>query len=600
MRKWAETLRRLPAGLFELAAKWPAPALAVVLLLQTVLLLHARELWYSDEIRYANAFENLFHRGHWLVLYLNGEAYPDKPPVYFWLLALLRLLMGHEQPALFFAGAALSGFLFVLATYVLARTVAGADRRTSLASGLVLLSGFYFVGLCHYSRMDLLFGALIGFSHVCLYRAWSVERAPGWCLGGFALAALAVLTKGPLGVAFPLLAGAAWLVWTGRIRRLWRRDAAMGASLCVAILLLWVAGAGMVEGGDYLRNIFGDQIYKRATATWHHAQPFYHYALTLPLVWLPWSLLLAVLPVRQLIRRDFWAGIWASRRNARSGGAYLWAAAISGFVLLSSVSIKIVVYLLPLFAPLAILSARSLLGLGQEQSRRVYGLMAWLFLLLAGAQAAAALVLPTGLLPEPWTLPVWGLIPCAVIMGLTGCALRRWTDRTSPTAGLMVALLGLTLWLQPLGLLVAPSLDRIMSPAAQGRRMGEYADKGYLPMAYRIYPGTYTYYAGRNILETKDLEAVRRELAERRGKVVVGMRRSDWDQWLNRPDNLAVVHEQWIVDRPFVLAAGNSTRFGSPARESETSAFYSGRPLASSASLFPGPPAAGGPPARWR
>ena len=49
---------------------------AILILLQTLPTLDARSLWYADEVRYADALSNLVERGKWVVLELNGQAYP--------------------------------------------------------------------------------------------------------------------------------------------------------------------------------------------------------------------------------------------------------------------------------------------------------------------------------------------------------------------------------------------------------------------------------------------------------------------------------------------------------------------------------------------
>ena len=63
--------------------------------------LGATDLWAPDEPRYAQIAEEIraFEhgaRGLWL-LHLNGEAYDQKPPVYFWLAALFGAPAGRVE-----------------------------------------------------------------------------------------------------------------------------------------------------------------------------------------------------------------------------------------------------------------------------------------------------------------------------------------------------------------------------------------------------------------------------------------------------------------------------------------------------------------------
>jgi hypothetical protein len=91
-----------------------------------------------------------------------------------------------------------------------------------------------------------------------------------------------------------------------------------------------------------------------------------------------------------------------------------------------------------------------------------------------------------------------------------------------------------------------------MSPKPQALAMRGYIDQGYFPLSYNVYSGTYTYYVGQNILEATEPAELDGALAGH-DKVVLAMRKKDWDAWTDRPAGLRAVHEQVIVDRPFVL-----------------------------------------------
>ncbi|MCC8193904.1 MAG: hypothetical protein LIP28_04590, partial [Deltaproteobacteria bacterium] len=271
--------------LFTVLALVPIVLPLVLFLVQVVFTLDTRALWYSDEVRYADAYRNMVDAGDWLVLHLNGALYPDKPPLFFWFLRGLDEAARAVQPflpfsvtitdnTLFFAGVALSGLLCLLATHALASLVARVDRRTVLAADLVLISGFFFAALNHYLRMDLLFAAFITISHVFLFHAWVRNKAPLLMVLGYLFAGAAVLVKGPLGLAFPLLAGVCFLLWQGRITRFFKPDALFGLIVGVAVPGIWLVLAWMNAGDVFLDNILHKQILARALDTWHHAEPW--------------------------------------------------------------------------------------------------------------------------------------------------------------------------------------------------------------------------------------------------------------------------------------------------------------------------------------
>ncbi|MEW6377531.1 MAG: hypothetical protein AB1502_17305 [Thermodesulfobacteriota bacterium] len=44
------------------------------------------DLWNPDEPRYAEVAREMVERGDWILMHLNGKAYEDKPPLFFWLI----------------------------------------------------------------------------------------------------------------------------------------------------------------------------------------------------------------------------------------------------------------------------------------------------------------------------------------------------------------------------------------------------------------------------------------------------------------------------------------------------------------------------------
>ncbi|UIJ38084.1 glycosyltransferase family 39 protein [Desulfobaculum bizertense] len=556
-------MNKFLSKLWTAAAFFPFLLLLLLLALQTLPSLDSRALWFSDEIRYGNVLEHVLYAKKWLVMYLNGVPYPDKPPVYFWFLAAFMPIFKAPTAPLFFAGAAASALLFLVATLSMNHGILREKNENGLGAGLILLTCFYFVALAQYSRMDLLFTTFITFAHICFYRAWQREKATGLLLLGFALCAVATLTKGPLGFVFPVLASIVYLAITGRISRFFRRDVAYGFLLSLVILGAWIAGAWFSGEQELIKNIFYKQIYRRALNASHHQQPFWHYFATFPAALLPWTFVIFLLPLKKLVQGPFWSTILgktarhADVDSTRSGQIYLWCALLSGFILLTSLSTKIVVYLMPLFPPLSLLLAQGVLNL--PQTRVKYFIRAFAVLLTI---LGLATLFVNAFTPWPTDLKyIWVMAPASILMALL---LWFWVAKWDIRPALLSTAVLMALWVQPLAMLAVPSLDPIMSPKAQGELMGKYIRAGYTPAAYKIYSGVYTYYCGSNILETQDLEKLGK-MAQTEKKFVLGMQKRYWDSWKNRPANLHVIHEQWIADRPYVLLINGPALSADPA-----------------------------------
>lgn len=525
-----------------------------------------RALWFSDEVRYANVFQELWDHGHWWVLHLNGQFYPDKPPVYFWLLAGLKALTRLDGEPLFLLGAAVSGLIQLFSTLVLARSL----RRPAshgLAAGLILLGLLFWLGLGRYSRMDLLFAALINLSWAALFAGLMAapmkkdeSKAARMTALGFGLAGLATITKGPFGLILPLAGFAAFACWQGQARRLISRQTLIGLGIGLAVPLAWGLGALVVEGQAFIDNILYKQIYKRAFDAWHHPQPFWYYALALPLIFAPWSLV--------PLASGFDPGCWRwrrltdrlveNRRQSReddqaAGTAFAALTCAAGFLILSAVSIKLAIYLLPLFPPLAILAAGRLLTLDARGLARLAGLLAGFHGLLALAMVAANFYSPW---PKPWSVELRGLTPLFLVLAAAAVILEMLRRRGLASAwrllGVCAACAGLVGLLA--GRTLLPSLDPIMSPKTQALAARELASQGYRLLAFNTYSGVYSYYLGERLPESSVAAEAGEFLKAPRSAVI--MRRKDWDRrGPEFPEGPKIVHEQFIVDRPFVIVA---------------------------------------------
>ena len=260
--------------LWDIVVRFPILIGIALIFAQTLPVVDARWLWFSDEVRYAEVYSNLVRDGHWIVLNLNGEAYPDKPPVYFLLLAALDLIPGVEMPGLMWLGSAVSAIFLLFAMRALASAV-GIGRSGFAAGMLVQLSLFGMVFLLHYVRMDLLFVALMMGGQAYLHRYYYNGEAAKFAYLGFALAGLAVLVKGPLGLLLPLVAVWGAALWAGRGAAILRLTTLLGLLLAVLVMASWAFGIILVEGWAFFRDqIIGQQVVARATDTFHHSEPF--------------------------------------------------------------------------------------------------------------------------------------------------------------------------------------------------------------------------------------------------------------------------------------------------------------------------------------
>ncbi len=117
--------------------------LALLCLVLYIPALGGRDLWCGRETLYAEIARETLINGHWFVPYFNGEIYYYKPPLYFWLIALVSIPAGDITEFTLRLPSALSALGTVLLTYFLGRRLYGA--RTGFIAGVILASspGFH-------------------------------------------------------------------------------------------------------------------------------------------------------------------------------------------------------------------------------------------------------------------------------------------------------------------------------------------------------------------------------------------------------------------------------------------------------------------------
>jgi 4-amino-4-deoxy-L-arabinose transferase-like glycosyltransferase len=333
------------------AAVWLA---AAVLLLAG---LGATDVNAPDEPRYAQVAEEVRSMDHGVlglvVMHLGGEVYTQKPPLYFWLAALVGAPGGHVGEWAARLPSALSGILLVgLLLRFGGRLLGGA---TAVLGAAFLLTAWEYVHLARRAQLDVLLALL---ETLALAGFWGVDRGLSPRGRGVAVAhaamGLAVLTKGPVGFLLPVLSMAAFLGVERRLRDLGRLLPPWALLLSVAPGLVWIVAATALAPQGFADEAVGTNLIGRFFAGTSHERPFYYFLYQFPADFLPWTLLLPVVA-------------WAARRRVfGEGGAdeqtqrawrFLLAWFGASFVFFSISSGKRGLYLLPAFPAAALLTA---------------------------------------------------------------------------------------------------------------------------------------------------------------------------------------------------------------------------------------------------
>ncbi|MHB8721782.1 MAG: glycosyltransferase family 39 protein [Steroidobacteraceae bacterium] len=333
-----------------LRKSWRLGAAAILCTVLWFALLAQRPLFDPDEGRYAEIPREMLSGGDWVIPHLNALVYLEKPPLQYWLTALAFRAFGQtEFPARLCTG--LAGYLALLAAFFLGRDLWGFDA--GLRAVLFTSASALFVLLGHQLTLDMLLSfwllAALGCFLAAQARRDTGSRWQAWMLGCWAAMALAVLTKGLIGVVIPGATLVAYLLWQRDWMLLRRLNFRWGLPLFTAIAAPWFALAARANA-QFLEFFFIREHFLRfVTAIEHRTEPWWFFAPVLVVGIMPWlpqaTRALIVVPRNRVQRGQF------------DAARVLWTWCVFVLVFFSCSDSKLIPYILPAVPALALLCA---------------------------------------------------------------------------------------------------------------------------------------------------------------------------------------------------------------------------------------------------
>ena len=416
--------------------------------------LEYRKLVNPDEGRYAEIPREMIASGDWITPRLNDIKYFEKPALQYWATATAYTVFGeHQWTARLWS--ALTGFLGVLMVLFTGRRLFGAQAGWYAA--LVLASSLLWVLIGHVNTLDMGVSLFLS-AAVCAFLLAQQDTAEArtrgrWMLAAWAALALAVLSKGLIGLVLP---GAALVLYV-LIERDWRLAGRLrlvaGVALMLALTLPWFVAVSRANP-EFFHFFFIHEHFERFLTKQHgRYQPPYYFIPVLLAGMLPWTIVLL----------DTLARAWKRDPQQKfqvRRFLLVWAAVV--FVFFSVSDSKLVSYILPMFPALALLigarltaiSARALAW--QTLPAAIAGIA--LLALLPGIGRYASREVPVEMLRDyaDWLFAA-GLLQIA---GAAACAWLAWRGRTGAA---LLALAGAGLLFGQLALSGHESLSRANS-----------------------------------------------------------------------------------------------------------------------------------------
>ena len=316
-----------------------------------------------DEGRYSEVPREMVASGNWLEMHMLGYRYYEKPPLTYWLVAPAIKIFGARDWAvrvpLLINGLMLAGIFWLLARRKWERTPADIATLTMLSmigflagTGLLLTDAFLFMWFA-LTCIALFFGCQPGVSAGARFLLFSVASIA---------AAFAFLTKGAVAIVLPPAIIFLWLIWERRpaALRTWSVPWAIllcGGLLTPVMLLLEKHNPG------FFHYFVIDEHFSRFTGTRDiqlHPEPFWFFAMVIPLLLLPWTLFIVRAAWRLIAQRGW-------RTDTLSRFLLVWIVVVVGFF--SASTGKLMSYILPAIPALGLLLGRWGLA-DREDSRR--------------------------------------------------------------------------------------------------------------------------------------------------------------------------------------------------------------------------------------
>lgn len=359
---------------------WLSPFLPIAAVILWFSGLGSRPLGEPDEGRYAEVAREMFYSGDWLTPRLDGFHFFDKPVLHYWATAIVYSVFGvHEWTAR----------LWVALTALMAIAVSGwaagrlHGRFTGWLAAAVLGSNLLFFAGAQINTLDMDVAAFlaiaIGFFMVAQFDPRGLRQRTLLNLLGWSGLALATLSKGLIGLVFPALAIAVFILWERSAAILGRLNIGWGLMLLLAIAAPWYV-AICVRHPDFFQYFFINEHFSRFLSNVDdRGQPVWFFAAVTLAGLFPW---LVFLPSR--------AGSWKELCTATPANRFLIVWTIVVLTFFSCSHSKLPLYILPIFPALAILLAQRIAGMTAHALSRRFVLM----VVLSAALALVAISLP--------------------------------------------------------------------------------------------------------------------------------------------------------------------------------------------------------------
>jgi len=309
--------------------------------------LGVRPLASPDETRYGEISREMLVSGDWVVPHLNGIRYFEKPVLGYWLNALAMKVFGKNAFAIRFPSAVATGLCAWLLFFWAKRHF--GSRTVAFFSALVFLLCFQVMGIGVFCVLDSVFSFFVTAAMIAFFWGYTQTTQQGkrisYSLCGIACG-LGFLTKGLLGFVLPVIIILPFLLWERRLQEFWR-FAWIAMITAILVVLPWSIMIYRREPDFWHYFVWTEHVSRFLTPQpGQHSFPVWFFIPILVGGALPWTFLLPLGLTRDSLKK-----LWPKTTALRF--ALCWFG--MPFIFFSLSKGKLGTYILPCFAPLALL-----------------------------------------------------------------------------------------------------------------------------------------------------------------------------------------------------------------------------------------------------
>ena len=355
------------------------------------LFLFSWSIFHSDlskrEAREGVPVVHMMRGGNLWIPQVSPENLRTKPPLFYWSgLLSSKVLGGVDETSLRMPSVLAGAGTVFLTTFLGMRQFSPV---IGCLAGLIIATCWRFAYLGSHARIDMLFTFFITLAFVALWEiarkeTQKVPRGLKW-LACIAIG-LAVLTKGPLGWLFPLLA----LFIFSRFSKACRVPWGYLISLPIAMAGLWLT-FGLIDGGkDFSTMIYQETVGRLSgsEAIQVHRKPFFYYIPQILGGMAPWSLFLPF-------------ALWSGFKDRDAPWKFCAISVATLFIFLSLLAGKRGDYLLPLYPMGAIILAVFFSRFNTKNSEVRWGMSIPTWIIMIFMMLLALVLILAALLPDP-------------------------------------------------------------------------------------------------------------------------------------------------------------------------------------------------------